>query len=161
MPKLFLPAQVWLHWIVALLVLLQFLDHDAMSRAWHQIGRGAAAATTPLVLTHMFAGFAVLGFALWRIALRLRHGAPPPPAEAPRAQRLAARATHVTLYLLLLLLPISGLVAWYGGVRTSGEVHSLMTTLLLIVAGVHVLGAAYEHFVLKSDVLRRMLRLSA
>ncbi len=149
--------QISLHWTVALLILLQFLDNDAISKAWRSIARGGQADTTTLVTVHVVAGIAVLALVVWRLALRTRRDAPPPPADESVALQRTARYTHGLLYLLLVLIPVSGLAAWFAGVPLAGEAHELTTTIILWVIGLHVAGALYQHFILKSGVLREML----
>jgi len=99
MPARFSPAQVALHWLTALLILAQFLNDDAIGRAFRATMRGAAVIPGGwLVTVHVVAGIAVFAFALWRIALRLTRGAPPAPADEPRALQIVAAATHGLLY---------------------------------------------------------------
>ncbi len=108
MPKGYSISQIRLHWLVAVLVLAQFLNEDAIGAAWRAFRRGAAEIPGgPLVLAHVWGGVAILGFVLWRITLRLTRGAPPLPPEEPRMLRIVAAATHGTLYLLLLLVPVN------------------------------------------------------
>ncbi len=152
-------TRIALHWLVAGLVLVQFLDDGAIGSAWRAIRRGAETVPGGLLVTaHIVAGISVLAFALWRIALRFRSGAPPPPSEEPRALRIVAAATHGALYLLLLVVPLSGLAAWYGGVAKAGDIHELLTTLLMWLIFLHIAGALYQHFILRSQVVVRMLR---
>jgi cytochrome b561 len=69
---------------------------------------------------------------------------------------MIATGTHLGLYLVLLLTAASGSVAWFGGVETAGDVHEAMTTVLLILVGLHVAGALYQQFVLKTNIMDRM-----
>lgn len=55
---------------------------------------------------HKSVGLTVLGLMLLRLAWRSRDRRPV--ATAPRWQQLAARATHATLYLLALAIPLTG-----------------------------------------------------
>lgn len=151
-------AQIALHWLVALLIVPQFVLHDAISAAWRAFRRGEEIAFDPLVAAHVFAGLAILLFVAWRLVLRARRGAPPPPEAEHPALKLVAKLTHGTLYLLLVLLPVSGGVAWFGGVEAAAEAHEVMKTALLALVVLHVLGALFHQFVLHSDVLARMKR---
>ena len=72
--------------------------------------------------------------------------------------KLAAHATHVTLYLLMILVPVSGAVAWFGGIENAAEGHELLKTVLLIVVLIHFLGAVAQRVIFKSDVMTRMVR---
>ena len=155
--KSFTLPQILLHWIVALLVLLQFLNEDAIGRALRAMRRDAAAPGL-LASAHVYVGIAILALALWRLALRATRGAPPPPPDEPRILRLTAAATHALLYLLLLALPVTGLLAWYGGLHDAAELHETMKPVLLAVVALHVAGALYQAAVQRSGVVTRMLR---
>ena len=158
MPVNYAPFQIILHWLVAVLVLAQYLNDSAIGRVFRAAMRGAPEPSGTAAMAHVVVGVAILALALARIALRLTHGAPPAPAEEPRILRAVAAATHGVLYLLLLLLPLSGLVAWYGGIRAAAEAHEFLKTLLLLAVVLHVAGALYQQFVLRSGVVARMLR---
>ena len=149
--------QIALHWIAALLILQQYLFKDAIAAAWDAIGRGAETAFDPLVMAHVLGGVLVLAFALWRLALRARDGAPQMQGESA-AQRLVARLTHLGLYALMILMPVSGGVAWFGGVGAAAAGHNLMKVLLLALVALHVVGALYHQFVLKDGLMNRMRR---
>lgn len=155
------PMQVALHWIVAILVAFQFFAHDGIERAWGAFTRGeemSEANISVLVALHIAAGVFILIFALARIYLRITRGAPPPPADEPRLLQIAAEAVHGIIYLLLILLPISGSVAWFAGVEAAGSAHALLTKLLLGAIALHIAGALFQHFVRRSGVLMRMFR---
>lgn len=55
-------------------------------------------------------------------------------------------------------MPITGALAWYLGVGVAGEVHELAKPVIIIAVALHALGALWQHFVAKTDVLMRMLR---
>lgn len=71
--------------------------------------------------------------------------------------KLAGDAGHLALYLLMIAMPVSGLLAWYGGVTTLGDLHGgALKVLLWIVIGLPVVAAFYHHFILKDGLLNRM-----
>ncbi len=153
-------AQIALHWIIAVLVIQQFVLHDGIVAAY-AAGRGDGAATeSELFLAdfHVASGIAIFTLALLRVVLRLRRGVPPPPQDEHPALRLAARATHLALYAIILLMPVTGGLAWFGGVEAMAEVHSAAKMAILALVLLHIAGAIYQHFIVKTDVLRRMLR---
>ncbi|HEX9859404.1 MAG TPA: cytochrome b/b6 domain-containing protein, partial [Paracoccaceae bacterium] len=85
-------------------------------------------------------------------------GTPPPP-EAESAQlRLAARLGHGALYALMLLMPLSGAVAWFGGIGAAARAHELMKPALLILVAVHGLAALWHQFWLRDGLMLRMRR---
>ncbi|GAB4363161.1 MAG: hypothetical protein Kow0026_27500 [Oricola sp.] len=155
-PTGFSAGQIRLHWIVVILIALQYVLHDPISEAWRAIRRGEDFAFDPLVASHVFGGILVLLLVIWRLAIRARRGAPPPPENEPAILKLAAAATHAGLYALMILMPVSGMAAWFGRVDAAGEAHEAMRVILLALIALHVAGALYHHFVLKTDVLVRM-----
>lgn len=150
--------QILLHWIIALVVIPQFLLHDDMAAAWRALRRGVAYTDTPLVSFHVYGGIAILVLMVWRLTIRLRRGVPPLPENEHPALGLVAAATHWALYALLIILPVTGLAAWFGGAVTAAEVHEAMKLPLFAVFGLHVAGALFQQFVLKTNVLARMKR---
>jgi cytochrome b561 len=150
-------SQILLHWIVALLVLAQILNDEAIAQTWRALRNDPLAAPGALARAHAWIGVAILLLVVWRLALRLFRGAPPPPAGEPRPLRLAATATHVLLYAILLALALSGIAAWFGGVRPAADVHELLKLPLLALVALHFAGALYQQVVRRSDVLARMI----
>jgi len=150
--------QIRLHWAIFLFIAIQYLAHEAIAEAWEQIGRGETLAFDPLVMGHVFVGGLILLLVVLRIALRLRNGAPPLPEEEPPALKAVAHLTHMGLYVLMIAMPVSGAVAWFGGVEPAAEAHEVMRIVLLALVLLHVVGALYQQFVLKTDILARMKR---
>jgi cytochrome b561 len=113
-----------------------------------------------------------------RLASRLLQPRPAGRA-ASRGERLAARAAHALLYLLPLLLVISGYListadgravsvfGWFeipatvqgidGQADLAGEIHFWLAMALLAVVALHVTAALRHHLWLKDDTLRRMV----
>lgn len=147
--------QIALHWIVFALIAAQYLFKDAMSNAWDQIAKGVEVGFQPLVLAHVAGGALVLLFALWRLALRARRGVPPA-IESSAVQAALAKITHVGLYALMILMPISGSVAWFGGVQLAAQGHNILKIALLALIALHVAGALYHQFALRDGTLARM-----
>ena len=106
----------------------------------------------------------------------------PLPAETPRWQKLAARATHVLFYVFLIAMPLVGWAAssaagrdiiWFGlfewpalpvggGREFAGQLmdlHELAAKLLIALVVLHVLGALKHHFIDRDNVLHRMIPL--
>lgn len=162
-----------LHWTVVALVILQFV-------------LGFTAADMPismqrlvLLARHKSVGMTILGLVLLRLAWRGFSPAPALPASMPSLHRSAAHLSHVLLYALLIGMPIVGwitssashlTVTWFGLfafpnlvgpdaqlAKLAKETHEAMAWTLLTVASLHALAALWHHFMLKDDVLRRML----
>lgn len=101
---------IWLHWIVAALMLCN-------------VGLGLYAGIAPeiwtrwLYDTHKSLGVTILGFVVLRLSWRLSHPPPPLPASYRAWERHAARAAHIALYVVMFALPLSGWAqdsAWKG-----------------------------------------------
>ena len=155
-PTGFSAAQIRLHWLVVLLIAAQYILNEPISQAWRAMRRGEEVAFDPIVASHVFGGMAVLLLVIWRLALRARRGAPPAPENEPAAFKAIAAVTHLGLYALMVLMPVSGMATWFGRVEAAGEAHEAMKVILLALIVLHVLGALYHHFILKTDVLIRM-----
>jgi cytochrome b561 len=97
----FTPSQRLLHWLMAACLLAMLF-----------IGVGMVSTVMPKYLTlvsiHKPLGIAILVLALIRLALRLRYGAPPLPADLPEPMKLAAEASHYALYALMISMPLIG-----------------------------------------------------
>jgi cytochrome b561 len=168
------PVAKALHWAIVGLLACQF----AIAWTMPDIGPGT---TQPdrMIDLHLSFGILILLVIVVRLLWRIGHPVPLLAANVPRWQQLAATAGHHTLYLLLLLMPLLGWasasgrgfpVTLFGIVRLPdilarrapltgvlGDVHTLLSYVLLGVIGLHVLAALYHHFVLRDGTLRRML----
>ncbi|HBZ44295.1 MAG TPA: cytochrome B, partial [Maritimibacter sp.] len=101
---------------------------------------------------------AILLLVVWRFSIKARRGAPALPDEEPKLLKLTAHLTHIVLYLLMVLVPVSGLIAWFLASQSAGEVHEIAKSVLLVLVGLHFAGALFQKFVLKSNVMERMVR---
>jgi len=162
-----------LHWIIAALIVTQFvlayLAED-LPLGIHKLA---------LFARHKSFGMTILMLAALRLGWRLTHAPPPLPAGMSPLERFLARATHAAFYILLFAMPVTGLlmssaknysVSWFGlftwpnlipkneaafeALRTT---HDLLSDVLFAVAVLHVLAALKHHFWNKDDVLLRML----
>lgn len=172
---------ITLHWVMALGVLALAALGLVMVHGHFALGRRFA-----LYQLHKSIGITILIAALLRLGWRLAHRPPPLPTHMPQHERLAALAGHGLLYFLLIALPfigwalvsasglnipthLYGLIPWpplpiLPSLHNKAPVEALLKSmhrygawaLLLLVAG-HAGAALRHHFVLKDDVLRRML----
>ena len=150
-------TQIALHWGILLLLGVSYVSSDKMKAAWYAIHEGRDAFGTTAA-AHVWIGVAILVLALVRVAIRLTRGAPDLPAGGHPVTDLIAKLTHLGLYALLLLIPVSGLMAWFGGVDAAGEVHEVTFNLGIALVILHVVGALYHQFVLKDGLMDRMKR---
>jgi cytochrome b561 len=100
-PQRFTPVQRMLHWVMAVCVLAMLF-----------IGIGMVSTVRPVYLTlvsiHKPLGIAILALAVLRLIVRWRVGTPPLPSDLPGPMKLAAKLSHVLLYLLMIAMPLIG-----------------------------------------------------
>jgi len=150
-------AQVILHWAIAALILFQLLVHEGMETAFGARMDGEGVAGNPL--PHIVVGVTILVLAAIRVGIRLKRGAPPHPQDQPAILGTLANVVHGLIYVLLFAMPLSGAVAWFGGVEGAGNAHGgLLRYALVGLVIVHITGALVQQFVLRSGVLMRMLK---
>lgn len=151
-------AQIALHWVIFALIVVQLISHEAMEHAFEgEDGATGGVFGDPLAVVHAISGLAILVLMIARIGLRLRLGAPALPADLPSIQKLAAHASHFTLYGLLILLPLTGATAVVLGNEYAGDLHGLLVALLWIVLLLHVAGALYHALVRRDGVFWRIV----
>lgn len=150
--------QIWLHWIIAILIVTQFVLHDGIVAVSTQIERGQSAASTLMSQSHVIFGLLIFVLALSRVYLRLTRGVPAAPTDEPAVLRFLASATHMALYAVMLIMPISGSLAWFGGLEIAKAGHNFGKMVMVAFVLLHVAGAIYQHFFLKTDAVRRMIR---
>ena len=149
--------QVALHWLIAALVVVQWLSADAMGEFFDRYAdSGPPGLPDGGALVHAAVGGTILVLMILRFLARLRYGAPPPPADLPRYLSLAARLNHYAFYVVLILLPLTGVTALFLATEAA-DLHELLKSLLLVLIGAHVLGAAYHAFLRRDGVVWRML----
>ncbi|MBB4571464.1 cytochrome b [Rhizobium leucaenae] len=150
-------TQISLHWIIAALVLFQLLFGESMTRVIRAQARGTAVSSADgsMGTAHYWVGIAVMLLVLLRLALRVAFGAPRPAGASALLVRLAG-AAHWLFYALLLLVPLTGLLAYYFS-DPFGDIHDLGKPAFIILIGLHAAGALCHQFLLKDGTLRRML----
>ena len=156
-PDRFAPAQRLLHWAVVILLLLQYVVFESMGRAFRTLMESGTATYGTTQIAHIGIGIAVLVLALVRVALRLRDGVPPPPTGEPDLFVRLSKLTHLALYALLFLIPLAGLVAWFGQVRMAAEAHEVMASALQALVLLHVGAVLVHQFYWKTNLIRRMI----
>ena len=152
-------TQIMLHWTVAVLVLFNILAHDGMEHMWNAYSRGREieSGDVTFAYAHIVVGATIFVLALWRLYLRFTRGAPALPAQEHPALKFVAHATHFLIYALIIGMPISGAVAWFLGVEAAAGAHSAAKNVLIVLILLHVAGALVQHFVMKTNVLIRLM----
>ncbi|MCE8419359.1 cytochrome b/b6 domain-containing protein [Rhodovulum sulfidophilum] len=150
--------QIRLHWVVFGLVVVQFLFAGGIGQAFgHYIETGEKGVTL-LVALHILLGLAILVLAFWRLGLRFLHGVPAPDPSHTPAQVMLARVIHGALYLLMVALPASGMLAWSLGSELAAGVHAAFRVILVLLLLLHVAAALMGQYIRKDGTLTRMLR---
>jgi cytochrome b561 len=125
---------------------------------------------------------ALIGILIWllllaRFGYRLRHSPPELPKEAGVFSRRFSSPVHLTLYALIFVIPIIGVVTfiYHGRVFNFGlfelnlgakknraifgpteDIHGYLAYALFALAGLHALAALWHQFVLHDSVLARI-----
>ena len=128
---------------------------------------------------HKWLGITIFLLLWLRMFWRLRHPVPPLPRHMSNWQRYAAHFSHIALYVLMFIIPLSGwtyssaagksvmylglfplpdLVAADKGLAdTLKFVHETLNFALMTLLATHVLAALKHHFMERDDILTRML----
>jgi len=89
------------HWVIAALVLTNVI------LAW-TFKYWLDDYSPPVANAHRTIGITVLSLALMRLLWRLTHRPPPFSPAIPRWQTFAARTSHAALYVIIIVMPLSG-----------------------------------------------------
>lgn len=157
-PNTYSKKQIILHWVVFVLIAMQFIMHEGIEKLWDKIEQGQSFVMTPAAGAHLGGGMLVFSLMVWRFVLRRKHGVPEEPQSMSKLMRLGATLAHWAFYILILLIVASGMSAWFGQILPAAEAHEAMTGALFFLIIGHALAALYHHFVVKDDVLKRMLK---
>jgi cytochrome b561 len=169
-----------LHWSIALAVL------GMLAAGFYA---GSLDTSTPagfnrfnaVIDIHKSFGLLILMLMVVRVLWRLSERTPQLPATVPSWERIAARASHLLLYVGLFVMPISGYlmasahgetVQFFGlplphlvelrgrWVHVAHSTHHTVAFVLLGIVALHVLGALKNHVIDRNDVLRNMAGLT-
>jgi cytochrome b561 len=162
----------WLHWLVAFLML------SVLGAAW-SFAFAAPADRAEAIPVHVSIGLIVVFLTLLRLAWRSAAAPPEIPASTPTWARRGAKIGHFLLYALILVQGVLGIwmaalspvdIRFFNGFDLSAlapasagsiaglrQVHFAVACLLTLTLFGHVAGALWHHFVLRDDVLIRML----
>ncbi|UZE21925.1 cytochrome b [Pseudomonas sp. B21-056] len=172
-PRHFAPLARLLHWLMALMIIAMLF-----------IGAGMVASVSErhewLLQLHKPLGIAILLLVIVRLAVRFTTRPPALPTDLPGWQVLAAKASHVLLYVLMLVLPLLGwaMISAAGDpvmlssalqlpsilpadARTFAllrKAHGYLAYLLFLTVLVHLAAALFHGWVRRDEVLDSMLR---
>lgn len=148
------------HWATALLIFFNLIFTDGIE-TWHRAARTGSATDAQVADAniHAYVGISILVLSVIRLILLAVQGKPAVPADEPQLAKLASAVVHGLLYLLLFLMPISGIAAYYFGVGLAGEMHAeVFKVVLWALLVLHIAAALVHKFYWKTDVLDRMTK---
>jgi cytochrome b561 len=164
-----------LHWLIALLIFTGFGLGLIMTDI-----PGLTPAKLRYYSYHKWIGVTVFWLVVMRVAWRLTHR---PPALPPMSawQRVSANIAHYALYVLMIVIPLSGYLYSYAAgvpVRYFGlvelpplitpnpahkdalkNVHIYLNYLMATLVTIHILATLWHQFIQHDGLLRRMLPL--
>jgi superoxide oxidase len=163
-----------LHWTTLLLMIAVYAAAELRGFAPDRPARVA------IMQWHMALGLVIFLLVLPRIGARLARPAPPIVPPPGRLVLLAAKATHVALYVFLIVQPLLGLITAQSGERVvaipltglvvpdwipndhdlhewTEELHVALGKIFYGVIGLHAVAALAHHFCFRDNTLRRML----
>ncbi|EUJ11657.1 cytochrome B561 [Methylophilaceae bacterium 11] len=125
---------------------------------------------------HKSIGVTLLALVIFRLLWRITHKPPALLSSYSAFERKLATGAHHLLYLLMVVLPVSGLLMtlyskyglkWFGLEFLPGldnkdlrdvfkESHEIIGIVILVVIAIHILGALKHKFIDKDTTLQRM-----
>ena len=159
------------HWAVAALVVFQ----GTLGLLFDDIPKESSAFW---INVHGCVGLVYFALVIARLGWRTTHKPPDLTLDIGEFDRRTSLAAHHLLYVLMVLIPIFGFVAyvWHGrafdygfaqlnfGVASNPglfhpaeEIHQVLAYCLFGLAGLHAAAALYHHFIRRDGVLLRML----
>jgi cytochrome b561 len=167
------PVAKGLHWLMALMIL------GLLALGIYMSDLPLSPQKLTLYSWHKWFGITVFLLVWLRLAWRVKHRPPALHESLSPIIRQVAHAGHMALYLLMIVVPLTGWLmssakgfqtVWFGVLpipdflprdRALGallqQLHLFLNRLLMLTVAGHVLAALWHHFVLKDDTLKRML----
>jgi len=161
------------HWSVALLVFVAFL------LGWIAVSLDLSPTKLSLFVWHKSIGLLVLFAVALRMLWRFTNPVPQPLKSMPGWQHSASIGEHLTQYVLMLVLPMSGWIIdsaanipfrvfWLLQLprlaapseplqEFARDMHLRLSTCLAILLALHTGAALWHHFLVRDEILRRML----
>ncbi|KKB75804.1 hypothetical protein VW35_18700 [Devosia soli] len=156
--KTYSRLQIFLHWTIAALIVIQLTINADMQQAFAQRLSSGTIPDNAGAIFHAVIGILVFFLALLRLGLRFWHGVPEPEGNLSPLVGFLSLATHWLLYGFMFLMPVTGAMAWFFGIELAGVLHELGRLVLIPAILLHVAGAVVEELVLDNRVVRKMLR---
>jgi cytochrome b561 len=161
-----------LHLITSVFIIIQFI-----LVYWREYLTQANSLKLTLILLHKSIGFSLLFIGLFFIIWRFLNTKPKFPKNMARWEAIIATATHHSLYLCILLMPLTGTlmsllsgkaILWFGlpipltleiNKSLAGFMYTSHVWISYLLAGfiiLHAIGALKHYFINKDQILQRM-----
>lgn len=150
-------VQIALHWIIVLLIPVQYLTGGSVERTHHAVHMGMEPDRWDIVqhIIHNYCGMTI-GFLMGvRLLVRLLRGVP---NEGRSPSAIAARTMHLAFYGAIIGQACLGFVASYLTFSVA-PLHVVGSWIIFVMVAVHVGAAVWHTVVLKDDTIDRMARL--
>lgn len=161
---------VWLHWLIAVLIIANItlgIFSDPLGKL-----------ISGLMNIHKSIGLTVLALSVIALIWRITHRPPSMPSSMSPGMQRAAKAMHHILYVLMVLLPLSGWIMSSAGPRplnwfnvfdvpkfavergdaivTAAGFHGELGLIFGLLAVGHIGAALWHHFVRRDQLIARM-----
>ncbi|PDT04884.1 hypothetical protein CO666_09155 [Rhizobium chutanense] len=149
-------VQIGLHWLVALMVPVQYLTGGSIERIHHAVHMGITPSDWDVVQhqLHNYAGIAIGLLMGMRLVLRIFQ--PPEPAAPGTWTGRIATALHHAFYAAIIAQACMGFVAsyfWFG----IAPYHVIGSKIILAMVALHLAAAAWHTLVARDETVDRML----
>lgn len=151
------PLQVALHWIIVLMIPVQYLTGGSVERTHHAVHMGMEPDRWDILqhVVHNYCGMAI-GF-LMGVRLLVRLFGNFDAAASKSTSAIAARTLHLAFYAAIIGQACLGFVASYVTFSVA-PLHVAGSWVILAMVFIHVLAAAWHTLVLKDDTIDRKAR---
>lgn len=159
-----------LHWLMAIAIIMMLI-----------MGYFLEDLNNPIYYkAHKATGFILLLLAMIRLIWRIINPVPEYNISIPKILALLAHLGHYTLYLLMIIMPLSAFIASNAAFKPVSffflfdmesifseknlelaknmmNIHKFLAVVFILVIAAHFLAALYHHYYRKDNVLKRML----
>lgn len=154
-------TQIALHWLIVILVMVQYATSGSIARTHTVSMSGLAPDKSDLFwhVVHNRCGLLIFALMALRLAIRFFRGVPKPIEGTSLMQAKAANSVHLALYATLMGQAFTGAVASYIWWPMS-NVHEILFYVFASLVAVHISAAFWHHFVRKDGTLQRIFAIT-
>jgi cytochrome b561 len=152
-------SQVLFHWIIALLVIYQLIFGNKIEFLELEVCKNGAINTLKNcqhLNNHYIIGVLIFLLMILRVFLRFLFGAPPLSKSVPKIIIIFARISHISIYFILLSMPVFGLLMYHYNSEIYQFLHIYFSKVLLYLILLHIFAVAFHEGVLGSKLFYRM-----